>query len=69
MPELKARHAQVLESLLFVLQLRLDRAERQSDPVAVEKLKASIASYQADLEELRSESEQAAPKVDRPTVS
>lgn len=58
MPELKARHVQVLESLLYVLQLRLARAELQSDPVAVEKLKASIASYQVDLAELLSDSEQ-----------
>ena len=65
MPELKARHVQVLESLLYVLQLRLDRAERQSDPVAVEKLKASISSYQADLAELLSDSEQAASEGGR----
>ncbi len=53
MPELKARHVQVLESLIDVLGLRIERAREQNDFREVERLEESRDYYRRDLEALQ----------------
>jgi coenzyme F420-reducing hydrogenase delta subunit len=56
MPELKARHMQVLASLVDVLGLRIERAREQNDICEAERLEKQLDAYQRELEMLRSDS-------------
>lgn len=53
MPELYERHARVLESLIQVLELRLERARLQNDLETEQRLRVDLERYQQDFEQLQ----------------
>ncbi|EAQ14306.1 hypothetical protein BD830_1163 [Maritimibacter alkaliphilus HTCC2654] len=52
-PELYERHARVLESLIQVLELRLERARLQNDLETEQRLRVDLERYQQDFEQLQ----------------